>query len=62
MSKCHRLCQHRSKVHDYRAERQRQLAVAEHVSALYTTEYAEYIQANPLITFKQWLIYHRRAA
>lgn len=62
MAACHRLCGHRSKVRDYRAERSRQLEVAERVTANYATEYAEYVEAHPIVTFKQWLLQTRRAA
>ena len=46
----------------YREERQRQLAVAEEESLGYSTELQEYTEKHPLITFRDWLIYQRRAA
>lgn len=43
---------------DYWQERQRQEMVAEESSMGYDTELKEYLEANPLITFKDWLIGH----
>lgn len=56
--KYHRQCSkgHARQVWDYREERQRQEMVAEEVSLGYETEYQEYVNKHPLITFKDWLI------
>jgi hypothetical protein len=49
-------CLHREMVSDYRHERARQEHAAELASIGYDTERLEYLEANPLITFKAWLI------
>ena len=49
-------------VESYRAERARWEQLADDVSLGYATERAEWIRDNPGPTFKQWLIWSRRAA
>ena len=55
MSRCRIGCLHRALVMDYRAERERQEWVAERRSHGYATELGEYLETNPLITFRDWL-------
>lgn len=51
---------HAELVRDYTDERRRQVENAIEQSAGYDTEYAEFVAANPLIVFKQWLLGYRR--
>lgn len=53
---------HYDLVSTYRSERERQLAVAEDATLGYSTEMMEYTENNPPITFKDWLVYGRRAS
>lgn len=58
MTKCRADCLHRRLVHDYHAERLRQEIAAEN-------DYRDRDgneHAPPLITFKQWLVGHKRPA
>lgn len=59
----HKSCSahHFELVQGYREERQRQLAVAEEASLGYVAEGLAYTEKHPLITFRDWLIYQRRA-
>jgi hypothetical protein len=59
---CRRNCLHRELVESYRAERARQEAAAEVASIGYATEHAEYVEANPLPTFRDWLLGSRERA
>lgn len=60
MRGCAVSCGHRRLVEAYKDERIRQEDIAEAVSLGYDTELAEYLESNPLITFKEWLIGHRQ--
>lgn len=60
-SGCHAACLHRRLVQEYRDERDRQHEVAVEASIGYATEYAEYVEAHPLPTFRQWLVWSRSA-
>jgi hypothetical protein len=62
MTGCRAGCLHRALVHDYRAERARQEHAAEHHSRGYLAELAEYLDARPLITFRDWLGWMSAAA
>lgn len=59
MTGCRLGCLHRRLVQDYRAERLRQAEHAAEAALGYRREYAEYLEAHPLITFRQWLEAHR---
>lgn len=58
MTKCKTSCLHRALVGDYRIARHNAEQQADEVSIGYATEYAEYVEDHPLITFKDWLIGH----
>jgi len=60
MKDCKASCGHRETVMDYLRERMRLEEVAEEVSLGYATELAEHLRDNPLPTFKDYLIEHRR--
>jgi hypothetical protein len=62
MARCRLGCLHRALVLDYRAERERQQHAAERHSRGYATELAEYLEAHPLLTFRDWLRWTSRAA
>lgn len=60
MTGCKVDCLHRALVSSYKDERIRQEDAAEAASLGYDTEYAEYVAEHPLITFKEWLIGHKK--
>lgn len=59
MTACRALCLHRERVADYRRERERQLAAAEAASLGYSTEWAEYTAAHPLVDVQGLATAHR---
>lgn len=56
---CHALCLHRRLVRGYQDERIRQEDAAREAASGYETEYREYLEDHPLITFKEWLVMHK---
>jgi hypothetical protein len=46
---------HAELVVDYQRERARQVEAAIEASAGYDTEYRQYVDDHPLITFKDWI-------
>lgn len=58
-SGCRATCLHRRLVQEYRDERDRQHEAAMEASIGYETEYQEYVAEHPLVTFKDWLRWHR---
>ncbi len=61
MRSCKASCLHRDAVLAYRLERQHQEDTADAVSNGWETERREWLERNPLITFKDWLIGSRRS-
>lgn len=60
MRACPASCGHYQFVEAFRLQRAHEEQVAEAVSLGYDTELAEYLETNPLTTFKEWLIGHRK--
>jgi hypothetical protein len=60
LARCSVDCQHRQFVMDYRQERQRREQTAIESSNGYATELADYLDHEPLPTFKDWLVASRR--
>jgi hypothetical protein len=60
MKDCKATCGHRESVRDYLRERMRLEEAAEEASLGYATELAEHLRDNPLPTFRDYLINHRR--
>jgi hypothetical protein len=60
MARCPVGCRHRQFVMDYRQERQRREQTAVESSNGYATELADYLDQEPLPTFKGWLVASRR--
>lgn len=59
---CKASCLHRALVNDYQLARHNEEQAAETASIGYATEYAEYVAEHPLVTFKDWLIGHKKPA
>ncbi|KQY58350.1 hypothetical protein ASD11_01395 [Aeromicrobium sp. Root495] len=55
MTKCKADCLHRRRVRDYQEERIRQEDLARETANGWETEYREYLEEHPLITFHEWL-------
>lgn len=55
--RCKSPCGHYAIVSDYREERMRQALIADDMHA---GERAEHLARNPLVTFRDWLIGHKR--
>jgi hypothetical protein len=60
LARCSVGCQHRQFVVDYRRERQRSEQAAVESSNGYATELADYLDHEPLPTFKDWLVASKR--
>jgi hypothetical protein len=60
LARCSVDCQHRQFVMDYRHERQRSEQTATESSNGYATELADYLDHEPLPTFKGWLVASKR--
>jgi hypothetical protein len=60
MAKCRLGCRHRAFVLEYRIDRHNAELLAEAASGGNATELAEYVAANPLPTFKEWLRHNAR--
>lgn len=60
MSKCKASCLHRALVGDYVLTRHAQQEAANAAGYGHETEYQEYLESHPLITFKEWLIGSKR--
>jgi len=60
LARCSVDCQHRQFVMDYRRERQRVEQAAVEASHGYGTELADYLDREPLPTFKDWLLGSKR--
>jgi hypothetical protein len=60
LSRCSVACGHWQFVTDYRRERHRSEQVALDATNGYPTELADYLNAQPLPTFKDWLVGTRR--
>jgi hypothetical protein len=57
MAGCSASCLHRQLVEHYRIERERQLVERELVTGGYATELDEH---GPVVSFRDWLVQHRR--
>lgn len=56
MTGCRSSCAHKLLVKNYRLERERQVAEADHRSLGYEAELSDFLGDRPIITFKSWLI------
>jgi hypothetical protein len=60
LTRCSVDCRHRQFVMDYRQERHRTQQAAVEASNGYEAEPADYLEAQPLPTFRDWLVGSKR--